>query len=71
MWLFILLLRLDPLLTADQISLLRELSKKLNKIRSRYATSLPISDVKIASITMILAIISDVFEQFDLRDTFI
>lgn len=38
LWLFVLLIRLDPLLTSDQVSILRELCRKCKKIRKSLFT---------------------------------
>jgi hypothetical protein len=39
LWLFVLLIRLDPLLTSDQVSVLRDLCRKCKKIRKALFTN--------------------------------
>ncbi|KAJ3120243.1 gem (nuclear organelle) associated protein 2 [Nowakowskiella sp. JEL0407] len=64
-WLFMLLARLDPLLTADEVSVIRDLCRHLQKIR--LSISDPV-DFRISTINMLVAIISKCFGQHDLSD---
>jgi hypothetical protein len=81
LWLFVLLLRLDPLLTSDQVSILRDLCRKCKKIRSILCTTkenkegetedplMPRTSGKsLAALNMVIAVIAEVFGQRDLQD---
>ncbi|KAI9145283.1 survival motor neuron interacting protein 1-domain-containing protein [Paraphysoderma sedebokerense] len=73
-WIFALLVKLDKLLTGDELSILRELAKKCSKIRDvlanqRYdpgATDGGEVSNQIAYVNMIIAIVSGYFGQLDL-----
>ncbi|KAI8821526.1 survival motor neuron interacting protein 1-domain-containing protein [Fimicolochytrium jonesii] len=67
-WLFALLLRLDPLLTADELAILRILCKTCRRLRSAMATDLTLEDPRTASLNMVVAIVGRVFGQLDLSD---
>ncbi|KAJ3034838.1 gem (nuclear organelle) associated protein 2 [Rhizophlyctis rosea] len=67
-WLFALLARIDPLLTGDEISVVREMCRKCRRIRARLAAQ-GVKEVepRIAGLNMIIAIVGGPFAQGDLR----
>ncbi|KAI9202865.1 survival motor neuron interacting protein 1-domain-containing protein [Polychytrium aggregatum] len=69
-WMFALLLRLDPLLTSDQITVLRDVCRKCIKLRAELdpETTDPGASI-VAALNIVISIISVFFGQKDLRDT--
>jgi hypothetical protein len=61
-WIFCLLLKVDPLLTSDQINILRTLARNLLNLTTK-------SNSENAGIKMILCIISGIFGQKDFVET--
>ena len=66
-WLFSLLIRLDTPLTADEIVVLRTISKACLCIRKKLGTTPDCNSNKMASIAIITTIIAHVFGQRDLQ----
>ncbi|KAJ3182152.1 gem (nuclear organelle) associated protein 2 [Gaertneriomyces sp. JEL0708] len=65
-WLFALFLRLDKLLTGEEISVIRTLCRKCQTIRAAMVQAAA-GDPRAAGLNMIIAVISSVFGQRDLR----
>ncbi|KAF9959330.1 gem (nuclear organelle) associated protein 2 [Modicella reniformis] len=63
-WLYALLLKLDPLVEFDQVSLLRNLAKKCSRIRSHLNSEL---GSKLATVNMVITIVAQLFGQNDLE----
>ncbi|KAK3815281.1 MAG: survival motor neuron interacting protein 1-domain-containing protein [Benniella sp.] len=63
-WLYALLLKLDPLVESDEISLLRNLAKKCSRIRSHLNSE---SGSKLATVNMVITIVARLFGQNDLE----
>ncbi|TPX60317.1 hypothetical protein PhCBS80983_g01874 [Powellomyces hirtus] len=67
-WLFALLMRLDPLLIAEEVATVRELCRLLRRVRAAMGTELRPEDPRAASLNMLVAIVANVFGQRDLAD---
>ncbi|KAG0264850.1 gem (nuclear organelle) associated protein 2 [Mortierella polycephala] len=63
-WLYALFLKLDPLVESDQVATLRNLAKKCSRIRSRLNKN---SGSKLATVNMVITIVSQLFGQGDLE----
>ncbi|KAI9098820.1 survival motor neuron interacting protein 1-domain-containing protein [Phlyctochytrium arcticum] len=66
-WVFALLVRLDKLLHADEVALIRDLARKCRSIRNHMVAS-DAGDPRLASLNMIITIIAYSFGQKDLGD---
>lgn len=62
LWIYTLLLYLDPVMTAEQTSILRDISRKCIKLRSDKKEH----DEQVFRLNMIITIIGKVFSQADL-----
>ncbi|KAJ3158433.1 gem (nuclear organelle) associated protein 2 [Geranomyces michiganensis] len=67
-WLFALLLRLDPLLVAEEVAVVRDLCRLCRTLRATMAAELSPEDPRAASLNMIIAIVAGAFGQKDLGD---
>ncbi|KAF9087202.1 gem (nuclear organelle) associated protein 2 [Mortierella sp. AM989] len=63
-WLYAIFLKLDPLVESDQVAVLRNLAKKCARIRSHLERE---SGSKVASVNMVITIVSRLFGQSDLE----
>ena len=67
-WLFALFSRVDPLLTAEEVSVVRDVCRRCRKIRASLAgQKVPVDDARIAGLNMIIAVVGGPFLQRDLR----
>ncbi|KAJ3149967.1 gem (nuclear organelle) associated protein 2 [Geranomyces variabilis] len=67
-WLFALLLRLDPLLVAEEMTIVRDLCRLCRTLRVTMADELTPEDPRAASLNMVIAIVAGAFGQKDLGD---
>ncbi|KAJ3179605.1 gem (nuclear organelle) associated protein 2 [Geranomyces variabilis] len=68
-WLFALLLRLDPLLVAEEMTIVRDLCRLCRTLRVTMADELTPEDPRAASLNMVIAIVAGAFGQKDLGDS--
>ncbi|KAJ3020888.1 gem (nuclear organelle) associated protein 2 [Thoreauomyces humboldtii] len=66
-WLFALLVRLPSLLTTDELSILRDLCRTCRRIRASEPLLQP-EDPRVASLNMVIAVVSTTYRQADLKD---
>ncbi|KAJ3053140.1 gem (nuclear organelle) associated protein 2 [Rhizophlyctis rosea] len=67
-WLFALFSRVDPLLTGDEVSVVRDVCRKCRRIRASLARrKVGADDVRIAGLNMIISVVGGPFQQRDLR----
>jgi len=64
-WIFALLVHLDRLLTADATDVLRTLARRAARLRAALGDP---ADPRLSSLNVIITIVAEYFEQYDLAD---